>query len=589
MSNINRSISAAIKSISEKENLIFSFNNKIIKIEGNKVYLPDSNLLKKKNDVKNYRGIADFLALKLKYHSANTYKIFKPKDIVNGEIFDALEETRIITLGSIYMKGIASNLRSRVEYFCKKNQFNKIKKRNNSQITQVIKLLSIECFLKEELPKNTSSFMKLWKPIIMPLIIESLIEIKKELRNQENFSKKSLELIKKIRKFCKKKENFEKQKINIKKEKKINSKENKEKKIEETNNSFFFEKEFDEKKKYLNEKIEEKKDKKKLFKKNESLNNAISKINEELKYQIYTNKFDKILKADKCCKKNELFQLHNQLLKESKDTFLTVKRLARKLQNKLLIINKSFWSFDLEEGKINNSKLSKIVVDSNFKKIHKNFEEKKIKNTVVTLLIDNSGSMRGKPIQTAAICSKIISKTLENCSVKVEVLGFTTKEWKGGKSRDKWIANNMPLKPGRLNDLMHIIYKTPEDTLRKIDRNFALMLKDGLLKENIDGESLLWALNRILKRNEERKIIMVISDGAPVDDSTISSNSANYLENHLKKVIKFIENKTNVEIIAIGIGHNVNKYYKKAVTINDPDQLAGTMVKNFLELFDTKK
>ena len=197
--------------------------------------------------------------------------------------------------------------------------------------------------------------------------------------------------------------------------------------------------------------------------------------------------------------------------------------------------------------------------------------------------------MRGKPIQTAAICSKIISKTLENCSVKVEVLGFTTKEWKGGKSRDKWIANNMPLKPGRLNDLMHIIYKTPEDTLRKIDRNFALMLKDGLLKENIDGESLLWALNRILKRNEERKIIMVISEGAPVDDSTISSKSANYLENHLKKVIKFIENKTNVEIIAIGIGHNVNKYYKKAVTINDPDQLAGTMVKNFLELFDTKK
>ena len=589
MTNINRSITATIKSISEKKNLIFSFNNKIVKIEGNKVYLPDSSLLKKETDLKNYRGIADFLALKLKYHNTTTYKIFKPKDIASSEIFDALEETRIITLGSTYMEGIASNLRSRVEYFCKKNQFNKIKKRNNLQITQVIKLLSTECFLNEELPKNTSSFMKLWKPIIMPLIIENLIEIKKELNHQKNFSKKSLELIKKIRKFCEKKKNFEKKKINIKKEKKINSKEYKEKKIEEINNSFFFDKEFNDKNKYLNGKIEEKKDKKKIFKKKESLNNAISKINEELKYKIYTKKFDKIIKADECCKKNELFHLHNQLLKESKDTFLTVKRLARKLQNKLLIINKSFWSFDLEEGKINNSKLSKIVVDSNFKKIHKNFEEKKIKNTIVTLLIDNSGSMRGKPIQTAAICSKIISKTLENCSVKVEVLGFTTKEWKGGKSRDKWTANNMPQKPGRLNDLMHIIYKTPEDALRKIDRNFALMLKDGLLKENIDGESLLWALNRILRRNEERKIIMVISDGAPVDDSTISSNSANYLENHLKKVIKFIENKTSVEIIAIGIGHNVSKYYKKAVTINDPDQLAGAMVKNFLELFDTKK
>ncbi len=197
--------------------------------------------------------------------------------------------------------------------------------------------------------------------------------------------------------------------------------------------------------------------------------------------------------------------------------------------------------------------------------------------------------MRGKPIETAAVCSKIISNILEKCKVKVEILGFTTKEWKGGKSREKWIENNMPNKPGRLNDLMHIIYKTPEDSLKKINYNFGVMLKEGLLKENIDGESLLWAFNRILKRNEERKILMIISDGAPVDDSTISANSSNYLEKHLKKVIKFIENKTNIEIIAIGIGHNVNKYYKKAVTINDPDQLGGTMIKKFLELFDKKK
>ncbi len=243
----------------------------------------------------------------------------------------------------------------------------------------------------------------------------------------------------------------------------------------------------------------------------------------------------------------------------------------------------------MEEGKINNSKLSKLVASHNFKKIYKNFEEKKIKDTIVTLLIDNSGSMRGKPIQTAAICTKIITKILEKCSVKVEVLGFTTKEWKGGKSRENWIANDMPERPGRLNDLLHIIYKQPEDILRKIDHNFGLMLKDGLLKENIDGESLLWALDRIWKRKEERKILMVISDGAPVDDSTISTNPSNYLEKHLKQVIKFIENKTNIEIIAIGIGHNVNKYYKKAVTINDPDQLGGTMIKNFIELFDTKK
>ena len=584
MTNINKSITATIKSISEKKNLIFSFNNKITKIEGNKVFLPDSNLLKKKIDVKNYRGVADFLALNLKYHNDTIYKKFKPKDIVSGELFDALEETRIITLGSIYMKGIASNLRTRIEFFCKKNQFNKIKKRNNSQITRAIKLLSSEYFLKEKLPKNTLSFIKLWKPIIIPLIIENLIEIKKELNDQAKFSEQSLEIIKKIKKFCEKKEDLEKQKKKLNK-KKTYSKKNKEEELEKINSSFFFDKEIDYKGKNLKQKIQ----KKKNLKKNEFLNNAISKINEDLKYKIYTNKFDKIIKAEEYCKKNELLQLHNQLLKESKDTFLTIKRLAKKLQNKLLVINKSFWNFDLEDGKINNSKLSKIIVNYNFKKIYKNFEEKKIKDTIVTLLIDNSGSMRGKPIETAAICSKIISKILEKCSVKVEVLGFTTKEWKGGKSRENWIANDMPKKPGRLNDLMHIIYKTPEDTLKKIDHNFALMLKDGLLKENIDGESLLWALTRIWKRNEERKILMVISDGAPVDDSTISTNSSNYLEKHLKKIIKFIENKTNVEIIAIGIGHNVNKYYKKAVTINDPDQLGGAMIKNFLELFDTKK
>ena len=584
MTNMNKSITATIKSISEKKNLIFSFNNKITKIEGNKVFLPDSNLFKKKIDVKNYRGVADFLALNLKYHNDTIYKKFKPKDIVSGELFDALEETRIITLGSIYMKGIASNLRTRIEFFCKKNQFNKIKKRNNSQITRAIKLLSSEYFLKEKLPKNTLSFIKLWKPIIIPLIIENLVEIKKELNDQAKFSEQSLEIIKKIKKFCEKKKDLKKQKKKLD-DKKTYSKKNKEEKLEKTNSSFFFDEETDHKGKNLKQKIQ----KKKNLKKNEFLNNDISKINEDLKYKIYTNKFDKIIKAEEYCKKNELLQLHNQLLKESKDTFLTIKRLAKKLQNKLLVINKSFWNFDLEDGKINNSKLSKIIANYNFKKIYKNFEEKKIKDTIVTLLIDNSGSMRGKPIQTAAICSKIISKILEKCSVKVEVLGFTTKEWKGGKSRENWIANDMPQKPGRLNDLMHIIYKTPEDTLKKIDHNFALMLKDGLLKENIDGESLLWALTRIWKRNEERKILMVISDGAPVDDSTISTNSSNYLEKHLKKIIKFIENKTNIEIIAIGIGHNVNKYYKKAVTINDPDQLGGAMIKNFLELFDTKK
>ena len=588
MTNLNKAITATIKSISEKKNLIFSFNNKFTKINGNKVFLTDSNLLKKRVDIQNYRGVADFLALKIKYHDDKIYEKFKPKNNVNREIFDTLEEIRIVALGSMHMRGIASNLKTRIDFFCKKKQFNKIKKRSNSQITHAIKLLLSEFFLDEKLPKNTISFVKLWKPIIIPLIIDELVEIKKEINDQINFSIKSLEIINKIQKFCEKKKLFEEKKKKLDKKKNFNKKNNEEK-LEKINNSFFFDKETSQVKRNLESEIKEQKETKNKIKKKEFLRNAVSKINEDLKYTIYTNKFDKVIKAEQYCKKNLLFQLHNQLLKESKDTFLTVKRLAKKLQNKLLVINKSFWNLEVEEGKINNSKLSKLVASHNFKKIYKNFEEKKIKDTIVTLLIDNSGSMRGKPIQTAAICTKIITKILEKCSVKVEVLGFTTKEWKGGKSRENWIANDMPERPGRLNDLLHIIYKQPEDILRKIDHNFGLMLKDGLLKENIDGESLLWALDRIWKRKEERKILMVISDGAPVDDSTISTNPSNYLEKHLKQVIKFIENKTNIEIIAIGIGHNVNKYYKKAVTINDPDQLGGTMIKNFIELFDTKK
>ena len=267
MTNINKAITATIRSISEKKNLIFSFNNKITKVKGNKVFLPNSNLLKKKIDIKNYRGVADFLALKIKYHNdAKIYEKFKPNDSISREIFDTLEETRISNFRFIYMKGIASNLRSRVEFFCKKNQFNKIKKRNNSQITHAIKLLSTEYFLKEKLPKNTLSFINLWKPIIIPLIIDNLVEIKKELNNQTKFSKQSLEIIKKIKKFCKKKNFYEKQKKKLDKKENYNKKNNR-KKIRKMNSSFFFDKEINQRKKIFKQEIQKQKNKKKKKKK----------------------------------------------------------------------------------------------------------------------------------------------------------------------------------------------------------------------------------------------------------------------------------------------------------------------------------
>ena len=247
------------------------------------------------------------------------------------------------------------------------------------------------------------------------------------------------------------------------------------------------------------------------------------------------------------------------------------------------------WDFDLEEGLLDSSKLTRLIIDPLNSLSFKKEKETEFKDTLVTILIDNSGSMRGKPISVAAVCADILARTLERCSVKVEVLGFTTKHWKGGSSREKWVTDEKPKFPGRLNDLRHIIYKSADTPWRQSKNNIGLMLKEGLLKENIDGEAILWAFNRLRKRKEERKILMVISDGAPVDDSTLSVNSGDFLEKNLKKIVKFIENKSEVEILAIGIGHDVSRYYKKAIKISDVQELGDVMIGQLSGLFENKK
>ena len=266
-----------------------------------------------------------------------------------------------------------------------------------------------------------------------------------------------------------------------------------------------------------------------------------------------------------------------------------ITKLANKLQRQLLAKQNRSWEFDLEEGLLDSSKLTRIVMDPYHSLSFKKEKDLDFKDTVVTLLIDNSGSMRGRPITIAALCADILSRTLERCSVKVEILGFTTKNWKGGKSREFWNNNNKPKNPGRLNDLMHIIYKNADTQWRQSKKNLGLMLKEGLLKENIDGEAISWAFSRLKKREEERKILMVISDGAPVDDSTLSVNSGDFLEKHLKKIVKFIENKSDVEILAIGIGHDVSRYYNKAIKITDVQELGDVMISQLSGLFDDKK
>jgi len=324
----------------------------------------------------------------------------------------------------------------------------------------------------------------------------------------------------------------------------------------------------------------------------QSSKNVIQKMNIntiDKNYNIFTNQFDEIVKAETLESVEEITKLRSNLDQQLVSFQDLITKLANKLQRQLLAKQNRSWEFDLEEGLLDSSKLTRVVMDPYHSLSFKKEKDLDFKDTVVTLLIDNSGSMRGRPITIAALCADILSRTLERCSVKVEILGFTTKNWKGGKSREYWNNNNKPKNPGRLNDLMHIIYKNADTQWRQSKKNLGLMLKEGLLKENIDGEAISWAFSRLKKREEERKILMVISDGAPVDDSTLSVNSGDFLEKHLKKIVKFIENKSDVEILAIGIGHDVSRYYNKAIKITDVQELGDVMISQLSGLFEDKK
>jgi cobaltochelatase CobT len=326
--------------------------------------------------------------------------------------------------------------------------------------------------------------------------------------------------------------------------------------------------------------------------KKQSNEKIIQKMNANIgdkEYHIYTNEFDEITKAETLETNEEISKLRKNLDQQLVTFQDLITKLANKLQRQLLAKQNRAWEFDLEEGLLDSSKLTRIIMDPYNSLSFKKEKDLDFKDTVVTLLIDNSGSMRGRPITIAALCADILSRTLERCSVKVEILGFTTKNWKGGKSREEWNKNNKPKKPGRLNDLRHIIYKSADTHWRQSKKNLGLMLKEGLLKENIDGEAISWAFSRLNKRKEERKILMVISDGAPVDDSTLSVNSGDFLEKHLKKIVKNIENQSDIEILAIGIGHDVSRYYKKAIKITDVQELGDVMIEQLSGLFENKK
>lgn len=309
-------------------------------------------------------------------------------------------------------------------------------------------------------------------------------------------------------------------------------------------------------------------------------------IPDTFEYNAYTEAFDEVIAATELCDEEELTRLRAYLDTQLKGLQGVVTRLANRLQRRLMAQQNRSWDFDQEEGLLDAARLARVVVSPGHSLSYKIERDVEFKDTIVTLLIDNSGSMRGRPISIAAISADILARTLERCGVKTEVLGFTTRAWKGGQSREAWLAGGKPAHPGRLNDLRHIVYKKADEPWRRARKNLGLMMREGLLKENIDGEALLWAHSRLLVRPEDRRILMVISDGAPVDDSTLSVNNAGYLEQHLRRVIEWIEKQSPIQLVAIGIGHDVTRYYRRAVTIMDVEQLGGTMVEQLASLFD---
>ena len=547
--------------------------------------------LSSRNDFIKARAESDSLALKKKFSDINIFKKNSPSNSSCKSLYSIAEKIRYESLGIKMLKGIEKNLKENYNKIIELKRKDQLKTKDDVPIIEAFELYMLKNFHGIELNSLTNKMLNFWENEFDEAIKKHIEFLKNNLENQNEYSSKFSEILKKIdfldndENNEKEEENQENQQNNPTENEQENDKENNkdQDQNEETEASLDSDYDIDEYK--LDEQLVDTDNDK------QSNEQVIQKknINElNIDYKIFTNRFDEIIKAENLEKIDEALKLRKTLDQQLIGFQDLITKLANKLQRQLLAKQNRSWDFDLEEGLLDSSKLPRIILNPYNSLSFKKEKDLDFKDTIVTLLIDNSGSMRGRPITIAAICADILSRTLERCSVKVEILGFTTKNWKGGQCREHWNKQGKPKIPGRLNDLRHIIYKSADTHWRQAKNNLGLMLKEGLLKENIDGEAISWAFNRLKKRKEERKILMVISDGAPVDDSTLSVNSGDFLEKHLKKIVKFIEDKTEIEILAIGIGHDVSRYYNKAIKISDVNELGDVMISQLSSLFDKK-
>ncbi len=584
LENFKTAIGSTVKSLSNSENVEVSFGNQNLKTEKISIRLPEIERLNDKFNYDQIRALADSESLKIRFSNKKTYKSFEPEGNISKKLYEVAEKIRFEKLGSEQFKGVKNNID---KYYQKRVNSLDLKNSEDKIIESFENYLRVK-FLNTKNTKDLEKKLKTYKKDLEEKFKDKIGQLTKLANDQAKFNSLVSDLI----------ANMSLDEVNDQEERDKNE-ETQDDKPRNPEKQDQKSKENDQQEMSIDSGVPDLENQTKDSDQNEEeieiedkskseLRKNIKNNFKNIKYRTYTEEFDEIIKAEDLETEEELSRLRKNLDQQLLQLKNFISKLANKLQRKLLAKQNRSWNFDLEEGLLDTSKLPRIIMDPFNSLSFKKEKDIEFKDTLVTILIDNSGSMRGKPISVAAICADILARTLERCSVKVEILGFTTKHWKGGSSREKWMKNDKPNLPGRLNDLRHIIYKSADTPWRQGKNNMGLMLKEGLLKENIDGEALKWAYNKMSKRKEERKILMVISDGAPVDDSTLSTNSSDYLETNLKNIVKWIENKKNIELLAIGIGHDVTRYYDQAIKITDVQDLGDVMINQLTDLFVKK-
>ncbi len=564
---------------------------------GKKAQLPAPSRTLSAKELAVIRGTADAQALKLAYHDNRIHRQLKPAAPDTAALFEAAEQARVEAIGALAMEGVAANLSAGLDARCQQRGLAKARDRKEAPLADVLGLIVREKLTGEAPPECAREAVNLWREFIEARAGHDLDKLLPALRDQAAFGKLTRTVLRDLD-LSEQGDDKEDSESGGEEDENAEPDEQGSESQETEGDAGSVEAE-------LREAEGETGDSQTAethvddgdLSEAETPDEGVKPWRPDLPfadshqwdYKVYTTQFDEVIGATELCDGEELTRLRNFLDQQLQQMQGVVARLANRLQRLLQAQQNRSWDFDLEEGLLDTARLTRVVIDPMHPLSFKQEKDTNFRDTVVTLLLDNSGSMRGRPIMVAAMCADILARTLERCSVKVEILGFTTRAWKGGQSREKWIADGKPPNPGRLNDLRHVIYKGADEPWRRARKNLGLMMREGLLKENIDGEALMWAHNRLIVRPEARKIMMVISDGAPVDDSTLSVNSGNYLERHFRKVIEDIESKSTVELAAIGIGHDVTRHYSRAVTIVDAEQLGGAMTDQLIGLFAEEK